>query len=44
MVTTKYRTGAVLIFADFYFCGLKISAPKKKWFVLQEATTEVMLR
>jgi hypothetical protein len=33
-----------LIFADFYFCGLKISAPKKKLFVLQEATTEAMLR
>jgi hypothetical protein len=27
-------------FADFFFCGLKISAPKKKLFVLQEATTE----
>jgi hypothetical protein len=31
-------------FADFFSCGLKISAPKKKLFVLQEATTEAMLR
>jgi hypothetical protein len=30
-----------LIFADFFFCGLKISAPKKK-VELQEATTEGM--
>ena len=33
-----------LFFADFIFCGLKISAPKKNVFVLQEATTEAMLR
>ena len=33
-----------LIFADFIFCGLTISAPKKNVFVLQEATTEAMLR
>jgi hypothetical protein len=31
-------------FCDFYFCGLKILAPKKNMFVLQEATTEAMLR
>ena len=31
-------------FCRFFFCGLKILAPKKKLFVLQEATTEAMLR
>ena len=31
-----------LIFVDFFVCRLKISVPKKKWFVLQEATTEAM--
>jgi hypothetical protein len=33
-----------LFFADFFFCGLKISAVKKKLFGLQEATTEAMLQ
>jgi hypothetical protein len=30
-------------FCGFFFCGLKILALKKKWLVLQEATTEAML-
>ena len=31
-------------FCRFFFCGLKILAPKIFFFVLQEATTEAMLR
>jgi hypothetical protein len=40
----KEDVDGVSWYHDVYFCGLKILALKKNMLVLQEVTTEVMLR